>query len=66
MGEKVSKERMQEMMEYQKQNIKRIPFDVQRTYYNEVLKPAADAAGMRMNEFIKAAIAEKIERENLN
>jgi len=66
MGDKVSMERMQGMMEYQRNNIKRIPFDVQKSYYNEVLKPATEKAGMKMNEFIKAAIAEKIERENLN
>lgn len=48
---------------YNEKNIKRIPLDVQKTYYDEILKPAADAAGIGVNTFIKEAIAEKLERE---
>lgn len=47
--------------EYNKMNTKRVPLDVQKTYYNEVLKPAADQAGMKVNTFIKEALKEKIE-----
>lgn len=47
--------------EYAKKMIKRVPLDVQKTYYTDVLKPAADRAGMKVNEFIKEALKEKIE-----
>jgi hypothetical protein len=61
-----SEARMRASIKYAKNNIKRVPFDCQKDYYEEVLKPAAEKAGMPVNAFIKAAIAEKIERENLN
>lgn len=47
---------------YRKKKIKRVPFDVQISYYNEIMKPAAECAGLPMNTFIKEAIAEKIDR----
>ena len=62
---KTSMKEMKRTMQYEKEHLKRIPLNVQKTYYEETLRPAADAAGMKMNEFIKAAIAEKIERMNL-
>ena len=48
---------------YNAQNIKRVPLDMQKDYFENTLKPAAAAAGMAVNAFIKAAIAEKIDRE---
>ena len=48
---------------YNKEHLKRIPLDVQRDFYEQILKPAADAASLPVNSFIKQAIAEKIERE---
>ena len=61
----VSESQKRAAIKYQKEKIKRVPLDVQKSYYEEVLKPAADKAGMPVNAFIKAAITEKIERENL-
>ena len=49
---------------YVTKNIKRIPLDVQKSYYDEVLKPAADRDGIPVNTFIKNAIHEKIERDS--
>lgn len=46
---------------YEKKSLKRIPLDVQKTYYEEVLKPAADAAGESVNGFIKKAIQQRID-----
>jgi hypothetical protein len=60
------REKTEYRIRYAKENLKRVPFDCQKDYYEEVLKPAAEKAGMKVNAFIKAAIAEKIERENLN
>ena len=48
---------------YNEKNIKRIPLDVQKEYFETVLKPAADSAGVGVNTYIKQAIAEKIERD---
>ncbi len=48
--------------EYAKEKFKRVPFDIQRDYYENVLKPAAEAAGEPVNTFIKIAIAERIEK----
>ena len=49
-------------MAYAKKNIKRVPLDMQQDYYNDVLIPAVEKSGLSVNGFIKAAIAEKIER----
>lgn len=48
---------------YNEKNIKRVPLDVQKEYYETVLKPAADLCGVGVNTYIKQAIAEKIERD---
>ena len=45
---------------YAKQNLKRIPLDVQKTKYNEI-KAAAGAAGETVNGYIKKAIALRME-----
>ena len=47
---------------YKKKNIKRIPLDVQKKEYEEIIKPAAECAGLPVNTFIKEAIREKIDR----
>ena len=49
-------------MEYARKNLKRVPLDVQKEYYEEVLKPIAESVGEPVNTFIKKAIAERIER----
>lgn len=48
---------------YNERHIKRIPLDVQKEYYDQVLKPAAEAAGLPVNTYIKEAVAEKIDRD---
>ena len=53
----------QSQYKYNAKNIKRVPLDVQRDYFEMVLKPAADSAGVGVNTYIKCAIAEKIERD---
>ncbi len=45
---------------YAKQNLKRIPLDVQKTKYNEI-KAAAGAAGESVNGYIKKAIDLRME-----
>ena len=48
--------------EYAKNNLKRIPLDVQKEEYEEI-KAAADTAGEKVNGYIKKAIRERMERE---
>ena len=48
--------------EYREKNLKRVPLDVQNSEYTN-LKAAADSAGMKVNEYIKAAIREKMSRD---
>ena len=49
-------------IQYAKNKLKRIPLDVQKEKYEEI-KAAADAAGKSVNGYIKAAIDEKMERD---
>lgn len=47
---------------YKKDNIKRVPLDMQITEYDEV-KAAADRAGEKVNQYIKEAIRQRMSRE---
>lgn len=47
---------------YKKDNIKRVPLDMQITEY-ERLRAVADSQGEKVNEYIKKAIRERMERE---
>jgi len=49
-------------MKYAKEKLKRIPLDVQKEKYEQI-KAAADAAGEKVNSYIKKAINERMERE---
>lgn len=48
--------------EYKKKNIKRVPLDMQIADY-EKLKAAADACNEKVNEYIKKAIQQRMDRE---
>lgn len=51
-------------MRYAKNNLKRIPLDVKKEYYTNVIEKEAYNRGMSVRAFILQAIEEKIEREN--
>ena len=53
----------QSRYKYAKENLKRIPLDVQKEKYEEI-KAAADQAGKTVNGYIKEAIEEKMQRDN--
>lgn len=57
-----TKESYEAAKKYKNEKIKRVPLDMQKDDY-DILKAAADAAGERVNEFIKKAIRLRIERE---
>ena len=50
-------------IKYRKENLKRIPLDVQKEKYEEI-KAAADKTGESVNGFINRAIDETMERDN--
>ena len=50
---------------YKKENIKRVPLDMQKTEYEE-LKVIADAMNEKVNEYIKKAIRERMERDRMD
>ena len=55
------KDRTNYSLKYAKKNIKRVPFDVQREYFEQVIKAEADKRGLAINTFIKEAIKYYIE-----
>ena len=59
-----SKEAYEAAKKYKNEKIKRVPLDMQKDDY-DILKAAADACGEKVNEFIKKAIRERLEREHL-
>lgn len=58
----LSDQRKEYLYEYQKTKLKRIPLDVPKEKYEEI-KAAADAAGEKVNAYIKKAINDRLERE---
>ena len=54
--------RKESMMKYAKENLKRIPLDVQKAEYDKI-KAAADMAGEKVNAYIKEAIKQRMDRE---
>lgn len=51
-------------LKYRKENVKRIPLDVQKEKYEQIAS-MAEKARKSVNGYIKQAIDEKIERDNL-
>lgn len=60
----LTEQRKESMYKYAKNNLKRIPLDVQKEKYEEI-KTAATAAGESVNGYIKEAINQRILREIL-
>ena len=49
-------------MKYAKEKLKRIPLDVKKDYYDNVIVAEAEKRGMSVRSFILSAIEEKIQR----
>ena len=61
----LSEQRKEYLYDYQKSKLTRIPLDVQKEKYEEI-KAAADAAGEKVNGYIKKAIDQRMARDFLN
>ena len=59
----ISDKRKESMYKYAKENLKRVPLDMQKATYEEI-KAHAEARSESVNGFIKRAISETIERDN--
>lgn len=59
----LSEQRKESMYKYAKENLKRIPLDVQKEKY-EVIKAAAAAAGETVNGYIKKAVDMRMDSEH--
>ena len=60
----LTEQRKDYLYNYQKEKLKRIPLDVTKEKYEEI-KAAADAANEPVNGYIKKAIDERMQRDNL-
>ena len=60
----LSEQRKEYLYDYQKAKLKRIPLDVPKEKYEQI-KAAADAAGEKVNGYIKKAVDERMEREQI-
>lgn len=58
----LTEKRKESMYKYAKENLKRIPLDVQKSKYEQI-KAAADSVGETVNGYIKTAIDERMERQ---
>ena len=59
----LTEQRKESMYKYAREKLKRIPLDVQKEKYEEI-KAAADAAGEKVNGYIKKAIDERMQRDS--
>lgn len=60
-----SKNKIEYDMQYAKENLKRIPLNVQKEQY-EQLKAAAGASGEKVNTYIKKAVSTRMESEGFD
>lgn len=58
----ITEKRKESMYKYAKENLKRVPLDMQKTTYEEI-KAHAEGRGESVNGFIKRAISETMERD---
>ncbi len=58
----ITEKRKESMYRYAKENLKRVPLDMQKSTYEEI-KAHAEARSESVNGFIKRAISETMERD---
>lgn len=58
----ITDKRKETMYKYAKENLKRIPLDVQKGQYEQI-KIAAETSGEKVNAYIKKAVSARMESE---
>lgn len=58
----ITEKRKESMLKYAKENLKRVPLDLQKSTYEEI-RIHAEARKESVNGFIKRAISETLERD---
>ena len=58
----LTEKRIESMLKYAKENLKRVPLDLQKSTYEEI-KTHAESRKESVNGFIKRAITETLERD---
>jgi len=58
-----TEEKGQQYVKYAKEKLKRIPLDVKKEYYEDVIVKEAEKRGLSVRAFILSAIEDKIENE---
>ena len=58
----LTEKRKESMLKYAKENLKRVPLDLQKSTYEEI-KTHAESRKESVNGFIKRAITETLERD---
>lgn len=58
----LTEKRKESMLKYAKENLKRVPLDLQKSTYDEI-KKHAESRKESVNGFIKRAISETFERD---
>ena len=58
----LTEKRRESMLKYAKENLKRVPLDLQKSTYEEI-KAHAESRKESVNGFIKRAITETLERD---
>lgn len=51
------------ILKYQQKAYDNLKFRMKKGFKEDILRPAADAAGMGMNEYIRKSILEKVQRD---
>lgn len=60
----LTEKRKESMLKYAKENLKRVPLDLQKSTYEEI-KTHAESRKESVNGFIKRAITETLERDKV-
>lgn len=59
----ISEAQVRATTKYKKTHLKRVPFEMKKDFYEEVLKPAVEKSGQSTNGYIKEAILRRIKED---
>lgn len=59
----VSKKQIDQINNWKKANVKRIGLELDKSYFENIIRPHCEKYGLPINTFIKQAIAEKLRND---